>query len=319
MSRTEPGLFRRLRHLIEYAVLRALGVAIGILPEGAAVRVGVMIGWLSWVVCARRRRIARRNIKKAMPGERTDEEIRRLVKKVFINIGLTAVENVWMQSRSTKENIKRRIPMDGLDAISGSLEQGRGAIDFSLHLGNWELLGGRLAAGLGRFNALARPVNNPGVRQYTTRLRENLGITVLSTRDGVRPMIAALKRGEPIGVLIDQHVNRAFVVATFFGRPAATTAVVASLALRFGLPVFVSFDVRDGCSFRHHGQLVGPIELIRSDDREANVLTNTQRFNDRIEEIIRQHPEQWLWTHRRWKLADRLEKGSQKEQAKNVG
>ena len=319
MSRTKPGLLRRLQYLIEYAVLRALDAAIGLLPEGAAVRAGVALGWLSWLACGRRRRIARQNIEKAMPGEYTDEEVWRLVKQVFLNIGLTAVESIWMRTRATKEDVEQRVPMDGLDTATHSCEKGRGMIGFTPHLGNWELFGGRLAVGLDRFNALARPANNPLVREYTTRLRENLGIIVLSTRDGVRPMIAALRRGETLGVLIDQHVNRAFVPATFFGRKAATTAVVASLALRLDLPVFVGYAARDGHSFRHHGHVEGPIELVRSGDREADVLTNTQLFNDKIEEIVRRHPEQWLWTHRRWKLADKLERGSQKEQAKNVG
>ena len=319
MSGREPGPVRRLQHVIEYAVLRVVGAVIGLLPEGAAVRAGVTLGWLSWLASGRRRRIARQNIGKAMPGEYTDEEAGRLVREVFINLGLTAVENIWMQNRMTKENIEGRMPTDGLDRMRRSLEEDRGVISFTMHLGNWELLGGRVAAAVGQVSALARPVNNPMVRRYTTQLRESLGLTVLSTRDGVRPMIAALKRGEMLGVLIDQHVNRASVPATFFGREAATTAVVASIALKFDTPVFCSYSVRDGRSFRHHGHVEGPIELVRSDDHEADVLTNTQRFNDRIEKIVRRHPEQWLWTHRRWKLANQLERGSQKEQANHVG
>lgn len=319
MSRTEPGLLRRLQYLAEYAALRALGAAIGLLPEWAAVRAGATTGWLSWLVCARRRRIARRNIERAMPGEYTAAEIRQLVREVFIGIGLTAVENIWMRGRATRENIEQRVPLDGIDSMTSELQEGRAVIGSTPHMGNWELLGGRMAVALGRVNALARPVNNPNVREYTTRLRENLGITVLSTRNGVRPMIAALRRKETLAVLIDQHVNRASVETTFFGRPAATTAVVASLALRFDLPAFIAFDVRDGRSFKHHAKVVGPIELVRTGDRKADVLANTQMLNDKTEEIIRRHPEQWLWTHRRWKLADRLEKGSQKEQAENVG
>ena len=319
MAKTKPGPPRRLQHLVEYAVLRVLGAAIGLLPEKLAVCAGVMFGRTLWLAGGRRRRIARRNIRKAMPGEYADKEVRRLVKEVFVHIGLTAVESIWMRSRSTKEDIEQRVPMDGLATMRRSLEKGQGAISVTLHLGNWELLGGRVAAGLGRANALARPVNNPMVRRYATRLREDLGITVLSTRDGVRPMIAALKRGEMLGVLIDQHVNRASVPATFFGRKAATTAVVASLALKFDAPVFVSYSLRDGRSFRHRAYVEGPVELVRSGDHDADVLTNTQRFNDKIEEIVRRHPEQWLWTHRRWKLADRLERGSQKEQTNHVG
>ena len=215
----------------------------------------------------------------------------------------------------TRDSIVKRCSMEGIDAVGQARGTGGGVIVFTLHVGNWELPGSRVAAEIGGVNALARPVNNPLVREYTTRTREGFGVNVLSTREGVRPMLRALKNGEILGMLIDQHVNRAFVPATFFGRPAATTAVVASLALRTGAPVFAGYSLRQEQSFRHRGYIEGPIELIRTGDRKADVRANTQMFNDKLEEIVRQHPEQWLWTHRRWKLADRVERRRERENA----
>ena len=141
---------------------------------------------------------------------------------------------------------------------------------------------------------------------------------ILSTRDGARPLVRVLKNGEPLAVLVDQHVNRSFVAVDFFGRKAATTAVVASLALRLDVPVFHAYSLRDGHSFRHHGYMVGPLELVRTGDHDADVAANTQRFNDHIEAVVRRHPEQWLWTHRRWKLAERLERARRKEASADV-
>ena len=319
MAKTEPGVFRRLKYFIEHSALRALSVAVGLLPEKLAVWAGVMLGRMLWLTAGRRRRIARENIEKAMPGEHTAEETRRLVKEIFVNISLTAVEGLWMRSRVTKENIAARCRAEGTDTIAGAAAEGRGAIFCGAHLGNWELFGAWIATRLGGAAALARPVNTPTVRKYTTRLRESFGITVLSTRDGVRPMIRVLKDDGVLGILIDQHVNRAYAAVTFFGRPAATTAVPASLALRLGAPVFLVHSLRDGHSFRHHGYIEGPLELVRTGDNDTDVLANTQLFNDKIEQIVRRHPEQWLWTHRRWKLADRLERDRHKEQAEHVG
>ena len=319
MARNKAGVLRRVQYAVEYAGVRLLSAVVGLLPERLAVFAGVTLGRTLWLVGVRRRGIARRNIEKAMPGERTKHEVRRLVRQVFINIGLTAVESLWMRTRITRANIEERFPGEGFDTVRRALLAGRGAVAFTPHLGNWELFGAFAAARLGTLNALARPVNNPMVGEYTTRLREGFGIKVLSTRDGVRPMIAALKSGEPLAILTDQHVNRACVPATFFGRKAATTAVIASLALRLDAPVFAAYSLRDGRSFRHRACFDGPLELIRTGDREADVLANTQMFNDKLEEIIRRHPEQWLWTHRRWKLADKLERDRQKEHAENVG
>ena len=319
MTRTEPGVLCRLQFLLEYLVLRALSALIGLLPERAAARAGVVLGRIGWRVGRHRRRVARENIELAMPGERTPEEIDALAKEVFVQIGLTVVENLWLQARGSKADIPDRLPIAGIDMVRQAMEGGCGVLGFTSHLGNWELLGGSAAVQLERCSALARPANNPYVRRYTARFREGLGMTVLSTRDGVRPMITALRRGDFLGILIDQHVNRAFVPTMFFGRRAATTAVVASLALRFDAPVFLGYSIREGRSFRHRGRFQGPIELVRTGNRDADVEANTQRFTEALEAVIREHPEQWLWTHRRWKLADRLEKNGQSEQANHVG
>ena len=312
-KKNRDGFLRRVQYAIEYAFVRALSGLVGMMPERLAVFAGQALGTIYWLVGFYRRRIARKNIEKAMPGERTRQEVSRLVREVFIHIGLSTVETLWMRTHVTRENIEERFPVEGVEPAKQALTGGRGGIAFTPHLGNWELFGGCMAAHLGRFNALARPVNNPLVRAYTTRLRENLGMRVLSTRDGVRPMIKALKNGEGLAILIDQHVSRAFASVTFFSREAATTAVVASLALRMDLPIFMAYSVRDGHSFRHHGYLVGPLDLVRTGDHDADVHANTQMFNDELEKIVRQHPGQWLWTHRRWKLAERKARRRKKQ------
>lgn len=309
---------RNIQYAVEYALVRTLSSAVGILPERAAVAFGRFLGLSYWCIAFFRRRIARTNIEKAMPGRYSPQEVRRLVRSVFFHIGLTAVESLWARRQVNSRNIRDRFPVDNTDVVRKQLSEGRGAIGFTPHLGNWELFGSSMSVHLGRLHALARPVNNPFIEHYMTRLREEMGIHVLSTRDGARPLVAALRANEPLAILIDQHVNRAFVPATFFGRPAATTAVVATFALRMNVPVFMGYSLREGYTFRHHGYVEGPLELIRTGDHEADVLANTQRFNDKLEEIVRTHPEQWLWTHRRWKLAVRLAREPAQEKQADV-
>jgi Kdo2-lipid IVA lauroyltransferase/acyltransferase len=308
MSKTEPGLLTRVRYRVEYTCVRALSGLLGLMPEAVAVWTGKTLGRAFWLLSPWRRRVARENIEKAMPGEMSPADVRRLVRRVFVNIGLTAVETLWMRSHVDRDNVVERFPIENLDAVESLLTDGRGVLLTGGHLGNWELLGGSAAVQMGRMSALARPVNNPLVGAYTTRLREHFGIEPLSTREGVRPMMRALKGGHALAILMDQHVNRSSVPATFFGRDAATTAVVATLALRMDVPLLVSYGLRDGYSFRHRGYMEGPFELRRTGDQEADVLANTQMLNDKLEGIVRRHPDQWLWTHRRWKLADRKAK-----------
>lgn len=313
------SFFERIQYAAEYAVLFVLDLLIGILPERLAVCAGICVGKVYYFLSPYRRNIARRNLELAMPGKYSGEELDRIVKEVFVNIGLTTVESVWMKRRTDKAYVLSRLPLEGVAAALEAMKAGKGAITFSPHLGNWEMLGASVAAHLGGLNALARPTNNPYVEKYVTSTREKMNITVLSTREGVRPMIAALREGQAIGILIDQHVNRAGVEAKFFGRPAATTAVVSSLALRMDVPVFFCYTLREGRSFRHHGYVSGPVKLIDSGNKEADVLSNTQMLNDMIESAIKTKPEQWLWTHRRWKLAEtETTSNVQKELATNA-
>ena len=305
MPESRPGLLRRIQYGAEYAVVRTISWAVGLMPECLAVRAGILLGLAFWAVAFPRRRSRGGTSSLRCRASTRRPSCRRLVREVFVQIGLTGVESLWARKHVNSVNILDRFPVDGTDEAQKALAEGRGVLAFTPHLGNWELFGGCMAVRMGGLCALARPTNNPLVERYTTRLRQDLGIDVLSTRDGVRPMIAALRAGKPLAILIDQHVNRAFVPATFFGRPAATTAVVASLGLRLNAPVFAAYSLREGRSFRHHGHVEGPIELVRTGDNEADPLANTQRFNDLLEQIVRRRPEQWLWTHRRWKLADR--------------
>ncbi|MFO7900493.1 MAG: hypothetical protein R6V58_15715, partial [Planctomycetota bacterium] len=151
-ARDRAALIRRVQYHVEYALVRTLAGLLGRMPEPVAVKLGVFLGWTFWALGRRRRRIARRNIERAMPGEWSKAEVRRIVKEVFINIGLTAVETLWMRRRLTPAAIRERYEVEGDDAVRGPLESGRGLIAFTGHLGNWELFGGCMAAYAGTLN-----------------------------------------------------------------------------------------------------------------------------------------------------------------------
>jgi KDO2-lipid IV(A) lauroyltransferase len=297
----------------EYAAVRAFAGFCEVLPERLAILVGRLIGAMAWAVKAKARRLARENIEKAMPGEMTSEEVARLVRRVFIHMATTVVETFWLSKRMTKETVEERFTVEGEESARAALAGGGSVLVFTSHLGNWEIAGGCIAIRFGGLNALARPAANPLIEAYLAKFRERMHSSVLSTEDGLRPLVAALRKGGLLAVLIDQHVRTAYVPATFFGRRAATTSIVAALALKMDLPVFAAYSFRDGHSFRHHVRVEGPLPLVRTGDYDADVAANTQAFNDYLEPVVRRHPEQWLWAYRRWRLADKLDEERQEE------
>jgi KDO2-lipid IV(A) lauroyltransferase len=83
--------------------------------------------------------------------------------------------------------------------------------------------------------------------------------------------------------------------------PASSNTGLARLALRTGLPVVPAFLVRDGRRARHRIVVGPPLEIQRTGDREADIRENTQRCQRVLEDMIRRHPEHWLWVHKRWR------------------
>ena len=320
MAKNDSSLIRRIRDFASYGLFRILAAAVGILPEGAAVLGGRIFGWLFWHLSTKRRRRAIKHVENTLSGELSKEEIRRLARESFTHIGLTIVETLWAAKRISKDDtfFDGRFPMEGIDAVKAELAKGHGALGATLHVGNWELLGARVAAGLEKVAVTALPGKNRRVSDHINRVREQIGMRLISSEGGVRPMLAALKDGCFLAFLIDRHVDTADAHTKFFGLDAATSKIVATLARRLDIPVFIGYSVRDGHSFRHHGFLEGPVKLVKTDDRESDVLVNTQHFNDLFEAVIRKHLEQWLWVQKRWKLEKKLRKEQGQEAAEQA-
>jgi Kdo2-lipid IVA lauroyltransferase/acyltransferase len=117
----------------------------------------------------------------------------------------------------------------------------------------------------------------------------------------MRSMLRHLKKNDILGILIDQNVSVAEgVFVDFFGRPACTTTGMALLSLHTGAPAIPGYVVRlpDG---RYRMVFGEEVAIVRTGDREKDILVNTQIFTGIIEDTIRKYPDQWLWVHQRWK------------------
>jgi KDO2-lipid IV(A) lauroyltransferase len=286
---------------LEYALMRGYFAFISILPERAAAWVGIGLSNLIWLFKRGRRRTAAQQIERAMPGRFSPAEIRRIVRRAFIHIGLAVTETAWF-SRRPPEAVSERFEIEGIEKGVAAHARGRGLIAATGHFGNWELFGGALAQRGGEFTAFARPSKNPLIERYVTHLRGRLGISILETTGGARGVVRVLREGRALSVMVDRHARDSGVVVDFFGRPCWTTAVVATLGARLKSPIIVAYSLRQDFRFRHRGRVIGPLELVDTGDRDADARTNTQRINDILEEIIREHPEQWgRWMYKRWR------------------
>ena len=178
---------------------------------------------------------------------------------------------------------------------------GRGALLISGHLGNWELHGVVHGLLFGPIHAVARPLDNPDLDRRLCAMRTMAGNTVVYKQRALAQILRALRHGGGIAILIDQNVLPSDgIFVDFFGRKAATTTVAAALAVKTGCALVPSRTelLPDG---RYRLTYVPALEWTPSGDRQADIADLTQRLTTRIEDWVRETPEQWLWMHRRWK------------------
>jgi KDO2-lipid IV(A) lauroyltransferase len=274
------------------------------LPEAAAYALGEGAGRLAFRLDRRHRKIAEENLRQAFPGGYSPGEIARLARAVFENLGRTAVDVARSESLLLAPEAVR---IDGLDRLQEASRRGKGVLMIAAHFGPWELLPLVAALRYRPTHTVARPLDNPRLDDLFTALRERGGNRVIRKRDAVQAVLQALRRGETVGIMIDQHIQeREGVVVPFFGRPASTAFAPALIAMRSGAAVMSLAIVREGRG-RFRVVVGDEVPIRRSGDLKTDVVENTARFTAAIETFIRKHPDHWFWVHRRWKTQQPLD------------
>ncbi len=287
---------------IELVAVRAVLAAFGVLPRRWALRVGAWLGDLVYLCDRRDRAIALFNLRLAFP-ERSAAEHRAIVRASARNLGRMAAE-VCHLPRLTAETLGDYVTFDDEAQWRATLAgaAAHGTLILTGHVGNWELLA--YAHGLlgHPITLVHRPMNNALVDRAITDLRARAGTVSLAKKSAAKAALRALHRKQIVAIPADQNQTRRYgVFVDFFGLPASTTPGPSRLALLSGAPVVPAFLIRDGASERHRIVVLPPIELVRTGDREADAIENTQRCTAVIEMMLRRHPEQWIWFHKRWK------------------
>jgi KDO2-lipid IV(A) lauroyltransferase len=252
-------------------------------------------------------RVGRDNLRAAFP-EKSAAEIETILRGVWDNLGRVGAEFAHIDrltlprrdelGRVAKDVSYEPVSMDRFDAIRAS---GKPALFFAAHLANWEVP----AVGAAFYdipsNVLYRRPNIGAVADAIIKIRAGCMGNLIPTGLGAPIRLAnALERGEHVGMLVDQHFVKG-VDVVFFGRWVKANPLIAQLARHTDAAIHGVRMVRlpDGNSF--WGELTGPIEPARDADGKIDVQGTMQAITTTVESWVREHPEQWLWLHRRWR------------------
>lgn len=294
---SNPVSAPKLRYLLEAGLFFSI---IGILRLLGVDRASAVGGFIGRVILYRTP-IAKRgrlNLIAAYP-ERSMSEIETILREVCDNLGRTAAEYAHLD-KFDFGGPEARVECVGIERVAEALARGKGAICYSGHFANWELMafgGARLFSAEGE---VYRPVNNPYVDKWLVAQRRKNGPVdqIPKGPGGTRRLFTLLRRGQLVCLLADQKTNEG-VPVPYFGREAMTTPAPAAMALRLGCALVpASIERLGGARFRC--RVHPPLDFVASGDYERDVIDLTAALTRQLEHVVRERPSQWLWIHRRW-------------------
>ena len=223
----------------------------------------------------------------------TKNEKRKLIKKCLNNIGMTTFELLSPSGfKLAGQNATVKGP--GVEILENAKSNSQPVILVSGHFGNYDVVRANLLAKGYEIGALYRPMSNPFFNATYLKNIAKIGLPLFARgSSGMSEMIKYLRSGKFIALLIDQHMANGEPLK-FFGKTAYTATSAAKMALKYDALLVPFFVIRKEQKSSFDLYLEMPI-------KNSDPNTMTQEFNNLLEQRVRNNPEQWLWTHRRWK------------------
>jgi KDO2-lipid IV(A) lauroyltransferase len=287
-----------LDRIIQYLVAKFLLWSLAHSPLGLARFYATLLD----LAIPRLRRTAMRNLELAYP-DKSSAERRAITDEVFRSVARL----IWVFARFPNingQNICEWIRYEGLEHYLEAKKAGRGILFATAHFGNWELSAFAHALMTEPMHIMIRPLDNPRIDQLVEDRRRLSGNHLIVKWDGARAVLRALHQNEAVGVLIDQNTSlQEGVFVDFFGTPACANTAFAKIAARTGAAVIPGFAVWSEEEAKYILKFHPPLEI------SGDPSEDTHRLHAVLEHVIREHPGQWLWIHRRWKTRPEGEPG----------
>lgn len=280
---------------LSYLTLRLCLFPLSLLPYRLLHALGKPLGTLAYHLVPKLRKRALANLAAAPALALSSDEVRRIAKASFQSLMITCLEYPKL-ARET--DISRIAVCENPTKASEIMAQGRGVIFFCGHQSNWELL---FLEGTSRMPgvAIGRPIKNKHLYRYVQAMRQKFGGTIIAPKEAIKEGMRGLKAGKFLGIVGDQGMPDSGFCSPFLGRNAWTSPMPALLSYKTNTPILVATTVRKAGKYHiHYSDPIYP-------DPDASKDTEVPRLMHEalalFEAGVKEHPEQWLWIHNRWK------------------
>jgi len=307
-------LKRKLRRSLKRTGDAAAGaLAVGLLRTLRAIDPDTMANLGAWFMRGigplfRENKIARAQLTAAFP-EKTPQEIETILRGTWDNIGRMGAEfahldRLWdFDPDNPKKDGRIQLNDVDIERFHTLLTDGKPALIFAAHLANWELPA--ICAATYKLDS-AVLYRRPNIRRLNDWITETraatMGELISTGLEAPMKISQALERGAHVGMLVDQYYVRG-VEVTFFGRKTRANPLIARLAQHFDCPIHGTRIVRLPNN-RFRAELTDEIKPARDADGKIDIAGTMQTIMNVVEGWVREHPEQWLWQHRRWRPED---------------
>lgn len=295
----------RLQHILEYLVFEMASMIVQSMPLKAVQKAGSALGVFVFTVLRFRRSVTLDNLKKAFP-EYDGEQIGAIAREAFRNVGISLLELLWFP-RLNALGVNQLVKLENVELLNAAKARGKGVLLLTAHFGNWELVPMAVSTVTAfRVTSVAKTQSNKLIDKRVTERRTRLGNKIVSMEFSVREVLRILQKGDLVVIAADQSAAMESIAVNFFGRLVPTFAGPAVFSLKTGAPILMGFATRQGDGTYSLRFAEVPRDDLKEYSEDA-VAELTRRHVAMAESMIRDHPGQWLWMHRRWKHVDHLE------------
>ncbi len=245
------------------------------------------------------------NLSAAFRNEKQLDEIEALARDIFFHFSLTPLETIYLVANvSPFERFVLKVKLRGKEHLEEALAKGKGVIALGAHLGAFTLLGTRLAVEGYRVNVMINQGSFPKLWKRLNAYQEAVGQKIFPPRPipaSIKKSLNCLHRNEILYLVADEQQRRTGIPVPFFGQTAFTPSGPALFSLKTGAPLLPMFVLREN-EIQWTLVIGQPIEIEKTSDEKKDIERLTAKFTKVIEDFIRQHPSQWTWLNRRWKV-----------------
>jgi len=293
------------RRQLEVAGFRIAFLLVPLIPRFAVYPLSRLLGSLAYLVDHKDRKIALTNLELAFGPSMTPAQREQIARKGFEQFAQVIIDSLWCRNLKAS-NIRKY-----MDYEEGSLElyeklaaRGKGVIFLGMHYGNYEWM----SLGFGFYgypsHVVVQELRNLKVNELFNEVRVRCGHRLVYRKNAAVKIFKALKRGEPLGLLVDLNLNEweGPIAAELFGKLVHANPLPALLALRTGAALLVSRTY--WCEERgKYLTVFGPeIQWTEQETKDQTIRVITETYISIFEEFIREAPHRWLWSYKRWKF-----------------